>query len=314
MGHESGCRCEQDQQAGTEGSHRWLLPLVFVLFVVGFWAAALYISAVPAADRFGGAEAEAGFRLWVALVGAVGGYALAAGACFVGWLVGVLRLFVRVRPTSVLSWVAVVLVAGGMVLGSLFAAAATAEESVDKALATQTRPISLAVGLCMTPGLVAFVALRSVAVAPENWLESGSCRLRLLLRLRSELRRLLGTAGGFLTVLVVTTGVRRRALLALQPDVTVPSEAVLLYGLIFAALLGLFYMAANAAINGQAQRLVDDFAPLPDPADETLSDRLARRADLVALVGGGGSWRTFETGVVIAGPLLTALISSATSG
>ncbi len=170
------------------------------------------------------------------------------------------------------------------------------------------------VGLCMAPGLVGFMALRSLATADANWREPGLCRLRLLIRLRGELRRLLATFGAFLTLLVVATGMRRRALLALDPDVVVPPEQVLLYGLVFAVLLGLFYVAASSAIDGRAERFVEEFEPLPDPADETLSDKLRRRTDLGLLVGSGGSWRSFETTVVIAAPLLTPLIGSATGG
>jgi hypothetical protein len=135
----------------------------------------------------------------------------------------------------------------------------------------------------------------------------------LLIRLRHDLRRVLATLGAFLTVLVVATGMRRRALLAFDADLSIPPEPVLLYGLVFAILLGLFYVAASSAIDHRAQRFIDSFAGLPDPADETLSDSLRKRADLAALVGNGGTWRSFETTVVIAAPLITALIGSATA-
>jgi hypothetical protein len=42
--------------------------------------------------------------------------------------------------------------------------------------------------------------------------------------LRAELRRLLATFGAFLTLLVITTGMRRRALLAYDPELWVPPE------------------------------------------------------------------------------------------
>jgi hypothetical protein len=45
-----------------------------------------------------------------------------------------------------------------------------------------------------------------------------------------------------------------------------------------------------------------------------LSDKLRRRNDLTALVGVGGSWRSFETTTLIAAPLISALIGSATGG
>jgi hypothetical protein len=153
--------------------------------------------------------------------------------------------------------------------------------------------------------------VRFIATEDAHWGESGGCRLRLVMRLRRELRRLLAMFGAFLTLLVITTGLRRRTLLELDPGLALPAEQVLLYGLVFAVLLGLFYVVAAGAIDRRAEGLLDEFAPLPDPADAALSDLLRRRTDLASLTGGGGSWRTFETTVVIAAPLLTALIGSA---
>jgi len=81
--------------------------------------------------------------------------------------------------------------------------------------------------------------------------------------------------------------------------------------LVFAAMLGLFFLGANNAVDTRARQLLDEFAPLPDPADPTISERIARRNDLAGLIGLGDSWRTFENLVVVAAPLLTALIGSA---
>jgi hypothetical protein len=229
----------------------------------------------------------------------------------VTWLVGLVRLFDRVRAATVITWVVSVLVVDATVFASLVVTGGGAEESIGKTLARQTRPVVIFVGLCMAPGLIALLALRSVATEQSNWLEPGACRLRLLIRLRTELRTILATLGAFLTLLVIATGMRRRALLALDDTLAVPPEQVLLYGLVFAVLLGLFYVAANSALDSRAQRFIDEFASLPEPADEAISDRVRKRKDLAELVGSGGSWRSFETVVVIAAPLLTALIGSA---
>jgi hypothetical protein len=124
--------------------------------------------------------------------------------------------------------------------------------------------------------------------------------LRLVLRLRTELQRLLAVFGAFLTLIVVATGMRRRALLALNSDLHIPPEEVLLYGLVFAALLGLFYITASSSIDVRAGRLLDEFAPLPDPLDPQFSDRIGRRNDLAGVTGLGGSLRTFGSIVVVA--------------
>jgi hypothetical protein len=210
-------------------------------------------------------------------------------------------------------WLGAVVAVGGTVLASLFIGSSNADQSIDKSLADQTRPVTWFAAVCLAPGLMGFLALRSIARSSECWTESNACRLRLLLRLRAELRRLLAILGAFLTLLVIATGTRRRALLALDPHLDVPSEAVLLYGLVFAGVLAIFYLAANSAIDARARTLLDGFAPLPDPGDAQSSDFLRRRNDLGAAMGlDAGSWRTFESTVVVAAPLISALIGVST--
>ncbi|HYJ69788.1 MAG TPA: hypothetical protein VEX15_19215 [Nocardioidaceae bacterium] len=302
-----GCRAER---ASADGSPRWAPAAGFVLFIAGYAGTVAYVGNTGAADRL---EGVVQFDMWVALLGALGGFALAAGMFFAFWLVRVVRLSRQIERTTVASWAVIVLLIQASVFAGLFLGASGAEASIDKDLAIQTRPITLFAGLCMTPGLATFLALRWIAADDSHWDESGRCRVRLIIQLRADLRRLLTTFGAFLTLLVITTGLRRRALLAFDPDLPVPPEQVLLYGLIFAVMLGAFYGLATTAIDARAQRIIDEFAPLPDPADPTLSDQIQRRNDLATLTGGGGSWRSFETTVVIAAPLLTALIGIATS-
>ena len=302
-----GCRAER---VGADGMPAWTPAAGFGLFVLGYVATLVYVNSTDSADRLDGVVQ---FDMWVALISALGGFALVAAMLFVFWLARIVRLGHQIRPRTVASWVAVVLLVGATVFAGLFAGASGAEASIDKDLAIDTRPITVLAGLCMTLGLAAFLALRSIVAADTHWGESDRCRVRLVMALRTELRRLLATFGAFLTLLVITTGMRRRALLAYDPELSVPPEQVLLYGLLFATLLGAFYGLATSAIDARAQRMLDEFAPLPGPTDPTLSEQLQRRADIAALVGSGGSWRSFETTVVIAAPLLTALIGIATS-
>jgi len=291
-----------------------ILPAVlFALFVGGFWGVGSYIGNIPVADKFDPVKIE--FGLWTAILGVLGGFAAAAGLYFVCWLVGIVRLHSGVEKRAAASWLGVVLVVGGTVLASLFIGASGADESVDKSLALQTRPVTLFAAACVAPGLLGFMALGSIARNDDCWKESGRCRLRLVLRLRAELRRLLAVLGAFLTLLVVATGMRRRTLLALDSHLHIPPEEVLLYGLVFAAMLGLFYVTASSAIDVRAGRLLDEFIALPDPLDPQLSDHIRRRNDLAGLMGlGGGSWRAFESTVVVAAPLVSALIGVSTGG
>jgi hypothetical protein len=303
--------CRSARSSPVE-SFRALPAVMFGLFVAGYWGASSYIRQVPVADQFRSVKIE--FGLWATLLGALGGFAAAAGVYFVSWLVGVFRLHGGVGLTAVALWLGVVLVVGGTVLASLFIGGSGADESVEKTLAVQTRPLVLFYSACGTPGLLGFMALRAIAKNDGCWQESSGCRLRLVLRLRTELQRLLAVFGAFLTLIVVATGMRRRALLALNSDLHIPPEEVLLYGLVFAAMLGLFYITASSAIDVRAGRLLDEFAPVPDPLDPQFSDHIGRRNDLAGLTGVGGSWRTFGSTVVVAAPLLTALIGIATGG
>lgn len=300
--------CRSERMTALSAS-RWVPASAFIVFVLGFWAAGLYLSAVPAAEEFDGVEQ---FDLWRGLFAALMGSASASCVYFLVWLTGLVVLCDKIRTWTALSWVALVLSILATVFISLFVGTDSADASVDRSLATQSRPITVLAALTQVPGLVAFLALRFVATEEANWQESGTCRLRLVIRLRAELRRLLATLGAFLTLLVIVAGMRRRALLVLDPGLDIPAEVVLLYGLVFAVILGLFYAVAAGAIDRRAERLLDEFTPLPDPADPALTETLRTRNDLATLIGGGGSWRTFQTSVVIAAPLLTALIGSAT--
>jgi hypothetical protein len=63
---------------------------------------------------------------------------------------------------------------------------------------------------------------------------------------------------------------------------------VLLYGLLFAAVLALFRVSATTALHGRCERLLAEYAPVPDPAAEDISTPLARRRDLAVFLGMGG--------------------------
>jgi len=300
--------CRSDRVSPLD-SQRWLPAVMFGLFVAGYVGVEISLPRFPVASQFKVVPVE--FHLWVALLGAVLGSAAAAGVYFCCSLVGVVRLAGRFSLTTIVGSISSVLVVGGTVLAALFIESSNAQPSVDRSLALETRPIILVASLCITPGLFAFMGLRLIGRSDKCWGESGNCRLRLLVRVRMEIRRLLSLLGALLTLLVITTGMRRRALLAFDEHLPIPPETVLLYGLVFAAMLGLFFLGANNAVDTRARQLLDEFAPLPDPADPTISERIARRNDLAGLIGLGDSWRTFENLVVVAAPLLTALIGSA---
>jgi hypothetical protein len=286
-----------------------IAAVAFGLFVAGFWVAVGYVR--HAVDRR--LEQEPRFGLFVVLLGALAGFALAAVVLFADRLAALLKLAAVAPRRAIWSWGAVALVIVATVFVSLFVLNRDDTGTLDAELTRTTRPITVLAGTCLLPGLATFLALRWMALTEANWAGPGADRIRLLLRLRAEHRRLLGTFGAFLTLLVVATGLRRRALLAVEPRLPLPPEAVLVYGLVFAVLLGLFHLAAGSALDHRAALLLEEFAAVPDPADPALAERLLSRTELGTLVGVGGSWQSFQTTVVIAAPLLTALIGVATS-
>lgn len=226
---------EDARDEGVSTAGRAVLIAAFVLFVAGFWAANTYIRNIPVAQRL---DDKPQFDLWAALVGALGGFALSALVLFGSWLVGILQLASPIPRQVLWSCVAVGL-AIPTGLASIFILNPATAETLDGDLTNQTRPFTVLAALCLAPGLAAFLALRWVAMTEAKWHGPGERRLRLLIQLRAELRRLLATFGAFLTLLVIATGMRCRALLG-------------------------------------ARRLLHEFAPLPDPTDPTMADKLAR--------------------------------------
>jgi hypothetical protein len=313
--------------------------LLAVLFVIGFLGAAGFTTTRGAADEFdvdhvesdatidaadaAGAAAEIDpattpeaakvrFDLWVGAIGVVGGTAVVVAFVTASWLWALVGL-AGARPSwrVVVSWgVPPAIVLGG-VLAGLFLGRQPGD-SVDQQLAREMRPLIGAIAACTLPGLAALVGVRELSSRGER---HGSPRAQVayVLHLRTVVRRVVGALGGLLTLVVVATGMRRRALLALEPGHDIPAETVVLYGFVFAALLGLFYSVAVAALDARSGALVDRVQELPDPTDPALHAALERRRDLTTLVGAGtASWQSFQGGVVVAAPLLTALLGIAT--
>jgi hypothetical protein len=290
----------------------WWLPLLsFALFVGGFVGGDLFVQRIGSADRF---DAVQQFDLWGVLIGGLIGLGLASMPSYLLWLLGVVRLHHGAWPGTVLTWAAVTLLVLLTPLLVLFVGTDASTPSLDRAVARETRPLTLVAGASQLLGLLVFVGLRQAATTDALWAEPAGCRLRLVLRLRAELRRVLVLPGAFLTLLVVTVGMRRQAFVALDPAKALAPEGVLLYGLVFAVLLGGFYLTAASAIDRRASLLLDELAPLPDPEAADFLDLVARRDTVAGMLGSGGSWQSFQTTVVIAAPLLTALLGSALGG
>jgi hypothetical protein len=283
--------------------------------IAGYAVTARYMTTRSVAQEFkavqSNANGQAEFRIWTATLSAVVGL---AGGLFIFFLLELQQLLSK-RPSrhNVISVVAAFFVVAGAyaAIGLVLHSVGKGANATDTALTNMTRPLTYTVAALLLPGLMVMFVIGSLAAEDGGQLVVAA-RLRVLRELRSRLRRNLGALGVFLTLLVIATGLRRQALLALQPTADAPVEGALLYGLVFAVVLGAFFLLANVALDGRAGLIVDQFAPTPDPADAKIVEQVQRRKALTELAGIQSGWKTFQDSVIIAGPLLAGLITGVT--
>jgi hypothetical protein len=308
---DSPCRSDTyiDRAPGN-----WTLVALLAVATAGALIGNSIILHARDAAQFTHPDTETALQLWAALIGIWSGYGLAAGVIMTVWSWQLLKTFQpRVPRMSAFRWalatVLVLLIVS--VLDAGLPAVTVAGRPVHLFVG-QLAAIGIAGGVIAIPGLVGFLAARSLAWNDGQWDEEPRCQILMAVRLRRHLRRLLGAFGLGLTLLVVTTAARRQVVLALHKNATYSQEHVLLYGLLFAAVLALFHVSATMALDGRCERLLAEYAPVPDPAAEDISTPLARRRDLAVFLGMGASWqKSFQDGVIIFAPLFTALIGTA---
>ncbi|MGN6680394.1 MAG: hypothetical protein ACTHKL_21745 [Streptosporangiaceae bacterium] len=309
---ETGCRCRSEAPADA-APNSWALITLLLVAATGTWIGRFVILHAPDAARFTG-DKTAALELWAGLIGGFCGYSLAAGVVMTRWSWQVLTIFRPRAPFgSAVRWA----LATGLILVTVRLATsgtpvATLNGHPVHLFSGELEAITIAGGVVALPGLVGFLALRSLAGNDNQWDEEPRCQILMVARLRQHLRRLLGAFGLFLTLLVVTTAARRQVVLTFSKHASFPQEYVLLYGLISVAVLALFYVSAAVAIDRRCERLLGRYAPVPDPDAEEISVPLKRRQDLSAVLGLGASWQnSFQNGIVVFAPLLTALIGTA---
>ncbi len=290
-------------------------PLVVVAtFVAGFWATRWIVGSRSAIKNLEGGEADALLQVWIALLGGVGGM---AAALFVVSIRSLRRIWPELGPgraTLLLAWVVTVVgVIATVVATVILASPARSTDPISHGVGLATRPLTIGVAICVVPGLMFFSALRWAAVHVEAWESRRLVGIDRATTFRGWLISHATLFGFLLTLIVVATGIRRRVLLADSPSTDIPIEQVLLYGLTFAALLGLFYAIAASGISQLGRSVVDGYAPIPEPADPNLSARLDERSKLSAEIGPRGTLATFEASVIISSPLITSLVGAALS-
>lgn len=315
-----GSNSEGDNLQCSSGVHAddspgtWALVILLAVATLGALLGNLLILHAPDAARFTSAN-KAALELWAGLIGLLCGYGLAAMVVMTRWSWQLLKTF---RPGT--PWLS----AAGWLLAACLTLVVIAQltaripaGSVNgrpvHPLSHQILGLSIAGGIAAIPGFVGFLAVRSLAGDDSQWDEKEpQCQILMVVWLRRYLRRLLATFGLFLTLYVVATAARRQLILALHPNAAYPSDYPVLIGLIFAAALALYHVMATMAINSRCERLLDEYAPIPNPHADDISTPLSRRQDLAAFLGADSSWQqTFQNGVFVLAPLLTALIGTA---
>jgi hypothetical protein len=261
-------------------------------------------------------------KIWAILMGATTGCALAVGVWMGSWLYFFLRRFARpIGRRTWASWMFIIVVIMGTALivsVLVLPSSSVTVKHID--LQHRQTQVVTAIGVAAAlPGILGFLAIHSMATRKEEWpAQPEDVALAAIVRsidIRRDLQRILAGLGLLLTILVITTAARRQEVLSVAPTSAFPPEFVTLYGLIFAALLAFFHGIATAALNFRCRSLLDELTELPQPNNPDLTTRLERRDALGAALGLSGSWfASFQSGVIILAPLLTALIGSAFPG
>ena len=322
-GSDSAEAVDRDDRVSVGAVFRWAVGpgravIAAVLGGAGFVGAHQHISTSDSAGDIKRVAIDTGrslvlFGLWWALIALVGALALGSAWYFISWLCPLVpdvpRWTLR-AIVSVLSPTAAVVAGLGLI--AVVGVGGQEDAGLPPALTADVRPITGVGLLCALPGFLAFGVVRYLALDEDVWVRPPGDQLALLQRLRATARKLLTLFGAFLTLLVVATGIRRRALVDWADDIDVPVEQVLMYGLLFALILGFLYGTAASALDSRATSLMEVFAGLPAPDDAAFLDVQERRSALAPLMGVAGSWGSFESAVLVAAPLLTALIGIAT--
>jgi hypothetical protein len=311
-----------DQTGRASGfSNAWFLIALGLVCLLGAVVVYQSIMRAHATVLFHGQNTSL-LKIWAILMGATTGCALAVGLWLGLWLRGFLRRFAN--PIGWRTWASWLLIIA-VVLGAALSVSKLVLPSSSVIVAhidlqhLQTRVVTFIGVVAAVPGLLGFLAIHLMATRKDQWpAQPDDAALATIVRLidiRRDLQRILAGLGLLLTILVITTAARRQEVLSVAPTSAFPPEFVTLYGLIFAALLAFFHGIATAAVNLRCRSLLDEFAGLPSPNNPDLTTRLERRNALGTLLGLAGSWfASFQSGVIILAPLLTALIGTAVPG
>lgn len=174
--------------------------------------------------------------------------------------------------------------------------------------------------LTWIPPMIGFLMLPAITALVVIW-QILSVRTDLDLddvaRLGSRMRQLVSMLGAILALSVLTTAGRWQAIATLPGGESVPSVIVLLWGSVFALVLGALYVPVHQRWATETARLISDEVKRQLPDAQSLRGTVGFRApelsltkELHATLGVGGPLKSLQGSVAVLAPVIAAAISS----
>ena len=264
----------------------------------------------PAMEESTALEAKSALVVWMALFAATAGVAAFSAVRSVAMIKGLKPAWDR--RLIALSAGAVILVVLPFALFWVFGRFASSRFGpFDELHLTEIHRINPIIAALTVPTVLGLVAVADViATKPDQ----GLGRLG---ELGASLRQLIGMLGAILALGVLTTAARWQAIGTLPGGESLPGTVVLLWGAVFALVLGVLYTpvyqlwaaATEHEIATEVERQLSDHASSGGTPGFRAAE-LALKKELEATLGLGGALRSLQGSVAVLAPVIAAAVSS----
>jgi hypothetical protein len=168
--------------------------------------------------------------------------------------------------------------------------------------------------LSVAPAMMVLHAVRTICRNAKTGIDADS--VRLVRSLRRAVRPAVTSLGLTIAIAIITTSFIRDIMAGIREGFAVESQHVLLYGGFFTGVVFVLYLYAKSAVDAKAQLMVDDALPVValEPADAFLANEEERSGLGDALGLGVDARESFGSLVVIAAPLLGAILTTWVAG
>ena len=164
--------------------------------------------------------------------------------------------------------------------------------------------------LSVIPAILVLHAVRTICVHGSREVDAEA--VRLIRTLRGAIRPAVASLGVTIAIAIISSNFAREAIAEVSDTFMIESQHVLLYGGFFTGVVFALYMYANSAVDATARQMADEALPVVDfnPADTFFAREEARGKLQDALGLGVNPRETFQSLVVIATPLLGAILTT----